>query len=68
MTYYCTVHKGEDQVALVGEPLDPCSNHMVIDSGYDLAALRSSLQAWKVIWEMEPSASAKFGYCFKRIV
>lgn len=68
MTYYCTVHRDEDQQALQGEKLDGCTSHMVCDTGYDLAQLRAGLQPFKVIWEMTPDSTAKFGYRFGRLV
>jgi len=67
--YFCTVHKDEDQQALLGEKLDMCTNHMVFDSGYDIDSMRSivSYHPWKVIWVMEKDATAKFGHKFGRL-
>lgn len=67
MTYYVVVHRDEDQQALLGEDLDAMTSHMVFHTAYDLHAL-DNLPDWQVIWEMEKSDSAKFGYSFKRLV
>lgn len=69
MTYFCTVHKDEDQQALLGEKLDMCNNHMVFDSGYDADSMESivSYHPWKVIWVMAKDPTAKFGYKFDRL-
>lgn len=70
MTYFVTTHKEEDLQALVGELLDPCTSHMVFDSGYDLDQMRNivSYHPWKVIWIMEKNPKAKFGYSFKELL
>lgn len=70
MTYFCTTHKDENLQALIGEKLDACTSHMVFDTGYDLSFMRSITQnhQWKVIWEMDKDATAKFGYKFGRLV
>lgn len=68
MTYYCTVHKDEDQNFLRGELLDACTSHMVFDSFYDLAQYRQAPRPNCVIWEMAKNAEAKFGYSFKNLV
>jgi hypothetical protein len=37
------------------------------DTGYDLSNMRDIIicHPWKVLWEMEKDATAKFGYRFK---
>lgn len=67
MKYYVTLHRDEDQKSMVGEMLDPCNSHMVLDTGYDLESMRSiaSCHPWKIVWEMERCAEAKFGWKFK---
>lgn len=67
-TYYCTTHRDEDLNTLVSEKLDTNTNHMVLDSGYDLDQLRTGLQSYKVIWEMQIDLTAKFGWKFKNLV
>ncbi len=69
MTYYTTVHKDENQQALLGEKLDACTNHMVYDGGYNIDNMRSIIEfhPWKVIWVMEKDKTAKFGYRFKNL-
>jgi hypothetical protein len=67
MAYYCTVHKGENQQALLGEKLDACTSHMVADSFYDIEQYQKAPRTNYVIWEMEKDATAKFGYSFKRL-
>lgn len=69
MTYYCTVHKDEDQEALVGEQLDAMNIHMVFDAGYDIDGMRDVVfhHPWKAIWVMRKHPTAKFGYAFDRL-
>lgn len=67
MTYYCTVHKDENQQALLGEKLDMCNNHMVADAFYDIEQYQLAPRPNHVVWEMEKDATAKFGYRFKRL-
>lgn len=66
-TYYCIVHKDEDQQALMGEGLH-INNHMVIHAAYDLAHMREAKKPHQVIWEMERDLSDKYGWKFKRLV
>lgn len=70
MTYYCTVHRDEDQQALVGEKLDACTSHMVEATGYDLEGMRNwvHIRTNYVIWEMERDETAKYGWRFKCLV
>ncbi len=69
MIYYTTAHK-DDAKFLIGDVLDACTSHMVVDSGYDLASIRDIVAShpWKVAIEMERSESAKFGWKFVRPV
>lgn len=66
-TYYCTVHKDEDQDYISRCLLEPGTDHMVFDSGYDLEGMRDIVlhHHWKVLWEMERCNEAKFDWKFK---
>ncbi len=67
MAYFCTVHK-DDVADVLGEKLDPCTSHMVFDSGYDLSAMLKAAedQPQKVVVAMIKDASAKFGWSFDK--
>jgi len=68
--YYVTVHRDEDHNALQGQDLDAGNSHMVLDAGYDLGEMRDIIKhhPWKIIWQMEPSKSAKFGWKFQTLL
>lgn len=67
MTYFCTVHKDEDQQALLGEKLDMCNNHMVNDAFYDIEQYQLSPRPNHVVWVMAKDQTAKFGYKFDHL-
>jgi hypothetical protein len=69
MIYYCTIHRDEDQQALLGEKLDAGTSHMVEATGYDLEGMRNWVHVRQnyVIWEMERDANAKYGWRFARL-
>lgn len=72
ITYYCAVHKDEDQQALMGCKFDACNSHMVRHTSYDLPSLRDFVDAKDgkpyVIWVMERDRTAKYGWRFKELL
>lgn len=67
MAYYCTVHRDEDQQALLGQPLDPCNSHMVFDSFYDIDHYMKAPRPNCVVWVMKKDSTAKFGWSFDHL-
>lgn len=63
--YYCAVHK-EDVKNVLGQMLEPSTDHMVYHSGYDRDGFMEFCrkQGFLALIEMQRCPEAKFGWKF----